>query len=222
VAERRERLRRSIRHYRAEGRFERLVLADATLDHEARRELRAEFPFLELPVLSTEPRGSHDGPSYLEALLYGAVVDAGVLDPADGSRWVKVTGGYVVANLDAILAVADRHCLAGLCYLMQHPLRPRPRFALSAFVVLDAGLMHDLLTRVARDAERARFEPLEGLVLEFLKGETTTRVRAPYPRIDAFHATAGKRSDALSLLPTQLAWRALSALGFYAYGLPAY
>jgi hypothetical protein len=219
LAERRTRLRSSIAYYAQLGIARRIVLADATLAEADRASLQAEFPRLELPVLRTFPRGEHAGPSYLEALLYGAIVEAGVVDP-DGQRWIKVTGGYRVTNVRAILAVTQAADAAGLCFLHQHPLRPRARFAMSAFYLLDGALLDRFLRFAAGGAERARSEPLEGLLRDFFAARDRRRVRSPYPRVDAFYATARLRSDSRRLLLHTLAWGALSRLGLYAWCLP--
>lgn len=219
LAERRRRLRGSIAYYRQLGVARRIVLADATLTETDRAALAAEFPSLELPPLRTAPHGEHAGPSYLEALLYGAVAEAGVVAP-EGERWIKVTGGYRITNLGAILAVAQEWDAAGLCFLHQHPLRPRARFAMSAFYVLDGALLDGFLRDAAAASERARMEPLEGLLREFFAARGPRRVRSPYPRVEAYYATAGLHSDSRRLLLHTLAWGVLSRLGLYAWRLP--
>jgi len=219
LAERRRRLRESIAYYDRLGIARRIVLADATLADADRAALHAEFPALELPELETSPHGTYSGPSYLEALVCGAVADADVVQPS-GERWIKVTGGYRVTNLRAILGVATEADAAGLCFLHQHPLRPRARFAMSAFYVLD-GAMLDRFLRFAGDgAERARQEPLEGFLRDFFAARWRERIRSPYPRVDAYYATAGLRSDSPRLLAHTLAWGVLSRLGLYAWCLP--
>jgi hypothetical protein len=219
LMERRKRLRESIAYYAHLEIARRIVLADATLTEVNRASLRAEFPYLEVPPLHTSPQGEHVGPSYLESLVYGAVVEAGVVKP-DAERWIKVTGGYRVTNLRAILSVAQASDAAGLGFLHQHPLRPRPRFAMSAFYVLDGALLDRFLRFAADGAERARTEPLEGLLCEFLMTRNRRRIRSPYPRVDAFYATAQLRSDSRRLLLNTLSWGMLSRLGLYAWCLP--
>jgi len=218
LAERRRRLCESIAYYAQLGIARRIVLADATLTDADRAALHTEFPALELPELRTSPHGTHSGPSYLEALVYGAAAEAGVVAP-DGQRWIKVTGGYRITNLRAILDVAATADAAGLCFLHQHPLRPRARFAMSSFYVLDGALLDCFLRFAGDDAERARHEPLEGFLCDFFVTRGRRRIRSPYPRVHAYYATAGLRSDSLRLLPHTLAWGALSRLGLYAWCL---
>jgi hypothetical protein len=195
------------------------VLADGTLRDSDRAGLTSELPGIEIPALATHPHGSHSGPSYLEALVYAEVLAAGVV-AADDAIWVKVTGGYQVKNLMPILDVAEREGSRGLCFLHQSPLRIRRRYAMSSFFLLDGAGLDGFLRHVAARVERTRQEPLESLLLEFFTSGPAETVRAPYPRIDAFFATTGLRSDSLRLLPNWLAWRALSALGLYALSIP--
>jgi len=217
LAQRRARLRASIAWYA--GLARRLVLADATLTDADRASLQHEFPRLELPPLHTAPSGTWTGPSYLEALLYGEVVEAGVVQP-NAERWIKVTGGYRVTNVRAILAVADAADAAGLGFVHQHPLRPHARWVMSAFYVLDGALLETFLRYAADGTERARREPLEGFVRDFFLAHGRQHVRSPYPRIDAYYATSGLRSDSRRLLFHTLSWGVLSRLGLYAWCLP--
>jgi hypothetical protein len=219
VADRRGRLRDSIRFYQDLGIFRRIVLADGTLRDSDRARLTAEFAGVEIPALTTHPHGPFAGPSYLEALLYAEVLAAGVVAD-DDAIWVKATGGYQVKNLMAILGVAKREGSCGLCFLHQSPLRLRRRFAMSAFFLLDGAGLNGFLRHVSASLERTRQEPLESLLLEFFATRPTKTVRAPYPRIDAFFATTGLRSDSLRLLPNWVAWRTLSAMGIYALSIP--
>ncbi len=219
MAARRERLVESIRFYAVTGSFDRIVLADGTLGEDDRERLASDLPGIEIPALATAPHGDFDGPSYLEALVYAELLAAGVVAD-DDTLWVKATGGYRVRNLHDVLAVARRERSRGLCFLHQSPLRVRRRFAMSAFYLLDGRELNRFLGHVAANAERARREPLEGLLLDFFAADPAMRtVRAPYPRVDAFFATAGLRSDSLRLQPNWLAWRALSAAGLYALSL---
>jgi hypothetical protein len=196
------------------------VLADGTLVPSDRDQLAAELPGIEIPAIGTSPHGDFDGPSYLEALVYAELLAARVVAD-DDALWVKATGGYQVRNLAEILVVAQRERSRGLCFLHQSPLRVKRRFAMSAFFLLDGRELNRFFTHVAANVERARDEPLEGLLLEFFEADPATRsVRSPYPRVDAFFATAGLRSDSPRLLPNWLAWRALSALGVYALSMP--
>ncbi|HEX4807254.1 MAG TPA: hypothetical protein VFU94_15245 [Conexibacter sp.] len=220
LAQRRDRLRSSIAWYADLKASRRVVLADATLTDGDRAELGAEFPQLELPVLRTAPHGEWTGPSYLEALLYRAVAEAGVVR-CDGERWIKATGGYRITNADAILAVARNANAAGIGFVHQHPLRPYARWVMSAFYLLDGRLLDALLRFAAGRAERARREPLEGLVRDFFVAQGRRRIRSPYPRIDAYYSTSGLRSDSPRLLLHTLSWRALSRLGLYAWCVPS-
>lgn len=217
LADRRARLRGSIAWYAAIAR--RLVLADATLTGADREALRAEFPRLELPVLRTSPDGDWTGPSYLEALVCREVAEAGVIR-RDGERWIKVTGGYRVTNVRAILGVADAASAAGLGFVHQHPLRPYARWVMSAFYVLDGALLDGFLRFAGTGAERARHEPLEGFVRDYFLAHGRRRIRSPYPRIDAYYSTSGRRSDSRRLLAHTLSWGVLSRLGLYAWCLP--
>lgn len=219
LAERRERLRRSIAYYAGLGIARRTVLADATLTGEDRASLQAEFPHLELPELRTSPQGAYRGPSYLEALVYAEVVKAGVVRP-DRERWIKVTGGYRVTNVRAILGVAEATGAAGLGFVHQHPLRPYARWMMSAFYMLDGALLDGLLRFAAEGAERARREPLEGFVRDFFLALGRRRIRSPYPRIDAYYSTSGLHADSRRLLLHTLSWGVLSRLGLYAWCLP--
>jgi len=219
LAERRERLRRSIAYYARLGIVRRMVLADATLTDADRASLQAEFPQLELPPLRTSPHGDWAGPSYLEALVYAEVAKAGIVQP-NTARWIKVTGGYRVTNLRAVLGVADAAGAAGLGFVHQHPLRPYARFVMSAFVVLDGALLDGFMRFAADGAERARQEPLEGFMRDFFLAHGRRRIHSPYPRVDAYYSTSGLRSDSPRLLPHTLAWGVLSRLGLYAWCLP--
>jgi hypothetical protein len=219
LAERRARLRTSIAYYGRPEVSRRVVLADATLTDADRAFLRAEFPRLELPVLRTSPHGDYTGPSHLEALVYAELVKAGVVQP-DSARWIKVTGGYRVTNVRAILGVAEAAGAAGLGFVHQHPLRPYARFVMSAFVVLDGALLDGFMRFAADGAERARHEPLEAFVRDYFLARGRRRIRSPYPRIDAYYSTAGLRSDSPRLLLHTLSWGALSRLGLYAWYLP--
>ncbi|MEA2445739.1 MAG: hypothetical protein QOJ12_3031 [Thermoleophilales bacterium] len=219
LARRRDRLVQSIRRNHEMGAFGRIVLADATLGDDDRADLFGTLPFLEIPVLHTSPHGEHSGPSYLEALLYGELLRTRTV-ARDGEPWVKVTGGYTVTNLEAVLDAFERHGGSGLGFLHQHPLRLQPRYAMSAFYLLDGTHMNRFFEFVSEGAERARREPLEGFLLEFLRGQGAATVRAPYPQIDAWFATAGLSSDSPKLRANWAAWRILSALGVYALRLP--
>lgn len=215
VGLRRERLLESLRHYAHLGMFSQIYLLDSSIDDAGRDTLAA----LNLPRLSVvgSPQpvtGIFQGPSYLEGLLYASVTDA--FPGQSDATYVKITGGYIVENLEQIVRVYRDRSLEVLSFVLQNPLRTAPKFAMTSCYLLNARHWQALLSWISQRCETLRMLPLELQYCRFLLESGCRRgVSAPYPQFDAYFSTARTHSSSLNYQAREWCWRLLSRLGLF-------
>lgn len=212
---RRERLLKSLRHYVHLGIFSNIYVLDSSIDEAGQDALAAlNFPSMFVVGASLPVSGTFQGPSYLEGLLYASIKD-NFSDTPDAT-YVKITGGYVVKNLEKIVSVYRNQSLEVLSFLLQNPLRTAPRFAMTSCYVLNLPHWQALLSWISERCETLRVYPLEHQYCRFLlELGCRSGVSAPYPQFDAYFSTAGRHSSSLTYQVREGCWGVLSRLGLF-------
>lgn len=217
VAERRARLKRSLDFYRSVQSFDQIIVADATMTAKDAASVMALMPArVRVITPKVEPTGSFTGPSYLEALLYiGAAADLRALVP-DAEMCLKITGGYIVKNIEELAKRFRREPLEAVGFLHQNPLRWQPRFAMTSFMGMQAKQWQGFIQYLKPRLDDLRSEPLESVYRKYLIAISATRGQSlPYPRLDAYSNTGKMHTSSLKYRLREIAWRGYSRAGLF-------
>ncbi len=214
---RRDRLLRSIEHYLGTPQIDRIILLDATMSPDDAASLSHVSPTkMVLLNPSVQPTGTFNGPSYLEALLYLAAATRlrDLILPSE--LCMKVSGGYVVKNIDRLCDAIQRQRLGAVGFIHQNPLRLQPRFAMTSCMVMQGSYWQNFIAGLRTQLEDSRTKPLESLYCNHLKSIGAIRGPSlPYPRLDAYFSTGKMHSSSIKYQMREALWRAYAQLGLF-------
>lgn len=217
LEDRRNRLVTSLRYYVDSRLFSSVCLLDSTIDVEAAATLTKINPdIIHVPTVVTHPEGKFSGPSYLEALLYVSAREHLFNSGHPNEHTVKITGGYVVRNIEAIVKGYHHEQLDAMGFLHQNPLRLAPRYAMTSCMVMSNAHWHGFIIELQSNLEKLRTTPLESLYCQFLSTLQSKRGPSmPYPRLEARFNTSGQTSASLPYRLREIMWRMYSRTGLY-------
>ena len=215
LEERRRRLVESILFYSHSRQFSRIILLDSTIDRVTSAALASVAP-IEVPAISTSPSGPFSGPSYLEALLYITAASSLFEETTSEAHFFKITGGYLVRNIESLVNLYHRHRMDALGFLHQNPLRLAPRYAMTSCMAMSSHNWRLFVRELSAQLDALRTQPSESVYCEFLQRIGCRRgVSSPYPRLVASFGTAGRTNEAATYRVRETIWRAYSRTGLY-------
>jgi hypothetical protein len=217
LEDRRKRLVTSLRHYVDSRLFSCISLLDSTIDEEAAASLTKINPdLIYVPTVVTHPEGEFSGPSYLEALLYVAARERIFESNRPDDHTFKITGGYVVRNIETIVERYHSAQLDALGFLHQNPLRMSSRYAMTSCMAMSNVHWHKFIGGLQSTLDQLRTSPLESAYCHFLSRiESERGPSMPYPRLEARFSTGGQTSASLPYRLREIMWRMYSRTGLY-------
>lgn len=217
LEDRRKRLVTSLHHYVDSRLFSSINLLDSTIDAEAAAALTKINPdVIHIPTVITHPVGEFSGPSYLEALLYVTARERIFASAHADEHTFKITGGYVVHNIEAIVEKYHSAQFDALGFLHQNPFRLSPRYAMTSCMAMSNVHWHSFITELQSNLEKLRTTPLESVYCQFLTTLQSERgISMPYPRLEARFNTGGQTNASLPYRLREMMWRMYSRTGLY-------
>lgn len=155
-----------------------------------------------------------NGPSRLEAVLLAQTLPYLQARFGDFTHVLKLSAGYEVKNLAAILPKAD----SGLVFRMGNPFRSKIKFCLTSFYILPTAHYTALCAYFVQHLnDMSKQKPLEYYLYRYVQQVEHRLLAAPYPVIDADFLSSGRKASDLDYRLKEVVFRIIAKFGFYAY-----
>lgn len=194
--------------------FRNVVVLDNTLTPEFKYEGATFAPLDSRAMLLPKNEFRLNGPSRLETILLGQGLPYLQTRLVDFNYVLKLSAGYDVTNLPAILAKAS----AGLVFRMGNPFRTKIKFCLTSFYILPKAHFANLCTFfISSLNDMSNTKPLEYHLYRYVQQVPHRFLSAPYPVFDANFLSSGRSTTDFDYRLKEGVFKLIAKFGFYAY-----